>query len=609
MNPSPWAPDAPPPPPQEPAFTTLNVIGGRSVTIPIRSAERFFDPRNDPEEIIMSRVLVVDDNADMCVMLAAVLADNGYDVQTAPGGEAARKLLAKTTFDVVVTDIGMPRITGIDLLREIHAAAPDTSVLLMTGLPTVDTATRALQGGAFDYLLKPIAADDIMRAVRRAAMMKTMKTEKRRLENENDAYRQRLEHTVEKRTVALRASEARLEGILMVAPVGIYVSNGGMIRDVNPAFCKMLGYTRDDLIYHDERMLHRSDESCKGVQSELDRAIAAAGAARMTITMQHKDGGVRHIHLEAAPLEGVAVKDGPITMVAVDITDQLLLEVERERIKIAQYRIKKMDALGRLASGIAHEINTPAQYIMDNLAFLREAMAGLGRLLKADQALRSAADVCDTPLAQAAAEIARTIDSTYLLAEIPVCLGQSMEGMEGIRSIVKAMREFSHPASENKTPVDLNHVIENALTISRNEWKCIATVRLELDHHLPLVPCLPGEMGQVLLNIIVNASHAISDTLPAGGDQLGVMVISTSHSGNWAEIRITDTGTGILPGVRDLIFEPFFTTKEIGKGTGQGLAIAWSIVVDRHHGTLTFDSEVGAGTTFIIRLPMTSAAA
>jgi signal transduction histidine kinase len=325
--------------------------------------------------------------------------------------------------------------------------------------------------------------------------------------------------------------------------------------------------------------------------------------------MQHKDGGVRHIHLEAAPLDGVAVKNGPITMVAVDITDQLLLQVEREQIKTAQYRIKKMDALGRLASGIAHEINTPSQYIMDNLTFLRQAMTDLGKLLIADQALRSFALVSNMPLAHAADDIARDIDSAYLLAEIPKCLNQSMEGMEGIRSIVQAMREFSHPASESKTPIDLNHVIENALTMSRNEWKCVATVRLELDHDLPLIPCMPGEMSQVLLNLIVNASHAIADTIPSGGNQLGLMVISTSHGAKWVEIRITDTGTGILPDVRDRIFEPFFTTKSIGKGTGQGLAIAWSIVVDKHHGTLTFESELGAGTTFTIRLPMQSEAA
>jgi two-component system NtrC family sensor kinase len=577
------------------------------MTIPTSSAVRFFDPRNDPEEISMAKVLVVDDNPAMCLTLSAVLENNGYDVQTAPGGEEGRMMLATAMFDVVVTDIAMPRITGIDLLVDIHRTSPDTSVLLMTGLPTVDTAMRALQGGAFDYLLKPISADDIVRAVRRAAMMKSIKSEKRRLEQENSVYRQRLEQTVEKRTVALRASEARLEGILMVAPVGIYVSNGGMIRDVNPAFCKMLGYSKDELIFHDERMLHRSDESCLGVRSELDRAIADAGAARMTITMRHKDGGIRHIHLEAAPLNGLEVKYGPITMVAVDMTDQLLLQVEREQIKTAQHRARKMEALGRLAAGIAHEINTPSQFVMDNCAFLSDAMTDLQKLLNADQAFRSAPGMVDHPLAQAAEDIARSIDSTYLFSEIPKCLSQSMDGMNRIRNIVVAMREFSHPPTESKTPIDLNRVIDNALTISRNEWKCVATIRLELDHTLPLIPCMPDELGQVFLNLIVNASHAIADTLTANTERLGlgIIIISTSHTADWVEIRITDTGSGIPLNVRDQIFEPFFTTKPIGKGTGQGLALAWSIVVDKHHGTLTFESEVGAGTTFIIRLPRT----
>jgi two-component system NtrC family sensor kinase len=576
------------------------------MTIPTRSASRFFDPRKDPQEIFMAKVLVVDDNPAMCLTLSAVLENNGYDVQTAPGGEKARTMLAASTFDVVITDIGMPGITGIDLLVDIHRTAPDTSVLLMTGLPTVETATSALKKGAFDYLIKPITTDEILRSIRRAAMMKTIRTEKRRLEQENSVYRQRLEKTVETRTVALRASEARLEGILMVAPVGIYVSNGGMIRDVNPAFCKMLGYTKEELIFHDERMLHRSDESFLGVRSELDRAIADAGAARMTITMQHKDGGVRHIHLEAAPLNGQAVSNGPITMVAVDMTDQLRLQVEQEKIRTNQYRTKKMDALGRLASGIAHEINTPSQFVMDNFTFLKDAMADLNKLLVADQALRSSIAVCHDPLAMAAEEVSQAIDCPYLLKEIPACLGQSMEGMERIRKIVVAMREFSHSSIESRIPVDLNRVIENALTISRNEWKYVATVRLELDSKLPSIPCMPGEMDQVLLNLIVNASHAIADSLAPTGTKtgLGLIVISTTHDADCVEIRITDTGNGIPLSVRDRIFEPFFTTKAIGRGTGQGLAIAWSIVVDKHHGTLTYVSEEGEGTTFAMRIPI-----
>ncbi len=568
------------------------------------SATTFFAPRTEGQDIVMPTVLIVDDNPAMCLILEAVLVSNGYDVQTAAGGEAARKLLAAKAFDVVVTDIGMPAITGIDLLNDIQRMAPDTSVLLMTGLPSVETATKALQGGAFDYMVKPITAEDILRSVRRASGMKIIKTQKRQLEKENKAYRLRLEQTVERRTMALHASEARLEGILMVAPVGIYVSNGGLIQDVNPAFCDMLGYHRDELRFHDERMLHKSDDDCSGVRTALDRAIAEAGYARMTTTMKHRDGSIRHILVQAAPVDGEAVKDGPITMVAVDITDQLRLQAEQDQTKAALFQAQKMDAIGRLASGIAHEINTPSQFVISNLTFLRDAMINMRQLNEADRSLRSAPAVRDHPLALAAEAIAATINVVYLGEEIPKCTTQSLEGMERIRKIVVAMREFSHPGTNAKSLVDINRIVENTLTICNNEWRYIATVALDLGHDLPLVPCMPGEMGQVLLNLIVNASHAIADKKKPSDNSLGIISISTALVDHAMEIRITDTGHGIAPAIKDRIYEPFFTTKGIGKGTGQGLALAWSVVVDQHRGTLSCDSAVGIGTTFIIRLPM-----
>lgn len=552
----------------------------------------------------MAKVLIVDDNPSMCLVLAAVLENHGYDVQTAADGVQAQVILAKTVFDVVITDIGMPTITGIDLLKEIMRIAPDTSVLLMTGLPSVDTATKALQGGAFDYLLKPISTDDIMRAVRRAVITRNLKTEKRRLEYENTAYRQRLEQTVEKKSVALRTSEARLEGILAMAPVGIYVSNGGIIRDVNPAFCDMLGYSKEELVFNSERMLHRSDDSFKEVQGELNQAIATSGMARLTMTMQHKNGSTRHIHLRAAPMHGHAARNGSMTLVAVDMTDQLRIQAEREQEKSGQYQTRKMESLGRLAAGIAHEINAPSQFVTDNVIFVNKAIADLGRFLTADQELRSSPAVCDTPLAQEVDSIAKSMDLAYLLKEIPKSLQQSLAGMDRIKTIVAAMSEYSHPSTEILAPVDLNHLIEITLTMCRSEWKNVAMVRLQLDKALPLVPCMSGEISQVLINLIVNAAHAIADVLPSTEGGMGVIVISTAVYADWVVISITDTGSGIPLAIRDQIFEPQFTAKGIGNGTGQGLALAWSVVVDKHHGTITFDSEIGEGTTFRIRLPL-----
>ncbi|MBW2127660.1 MAG: hypothetical protein JRH08_18935 [Deltaproteobacteria bacterium] len=152
--------------------------------------------------------------------------------------------------------------------------------------------------------------------------------------------------------------------------------------------------------------------------------------------------------------------------------------------------------------------------------------------------------------------------------------------------------------------MDLNHAIENTITVAKNEWKYVAEMETDFDPALPPVPCLPGELNQVILNMIINAAHAIADVMGDGSKGKGTIRITTRRDGNWAEIRISDTGTGIPEAIRDRIFDPFFTTKEVGKGTGQGLAIARSMIVDKHGGTIDFETQEGKGTTFIIRLPL-----
>ncbi|HDH97429.1 MAG TPA: histidine kinase, partial [Proteobacteria bacterium] len=203
-------------------------------------------------------------------------------------------------------------------------------------------------------------------------------------------------------------------------------------------------------------------------------------------------------------------------------------------------------------------------------------------------------------------EAVRSADMEFLAEEVPKAIDESLDGIERIASIVRAMKEFSHPGLEEKVAIDINRAIQNTVTISRNEWKYVADVELDLDPNLPLVPCLPRDINQVLLNIIVNAAHAIADVVGEGRAAKGKITISTRHIGDWVEIRISDTGTGIPPEIRHRIFDPFFTTKEVGKGTGQGLSIAHSIVVDKHKGQIFFETEMGKGTTFFIRLPLES---
>lgn len=156
---------------------------------------------------------------------------------------------------------------------------------------------------------------------------------------------------------------------------------------------------------------------------------------------------------------------------------------------------------------------------------------------------------------------------------------------------------------QEKVLLDLNHAIENTIAVSRNEWKYTADLETELDTSLPPVPCLPGAINQAILNLIVNAAHAISESTQQGGPRMGLIKIQTRSLRGWAQIRIQDTGCGIPDAIRSRIFDPFFTTKEVGKGTGQGLAIARSIIVDKHHGSIDFETEIGKGTTFIVNLP------
>jgi PAS domain S-box-containing protein len=278
---------------------------------------------------------------------------------------------------------------------------------------------------------------------------------------------------------------------------------------------------------------------------------------------------------------------------------------EKEILDVQLRQAQKLEAIGQLAAGIAHEINTPTQYVGDNLRFLTDAFADISRALDAYGRMFAAARAGERD-AGGAAEIAATLaglDLDYLASEVPTALRQSLEGMDRVATIVRAMKEFSHPGTLQKQAVDINHGIRNTITVSRNEWKYVAELVTDLDEALPPVPCLPGELNQVILNLIVNSAHAICQKTGGEGAK-GTIRVTTRQVGDCAEIRVADDGAGIPAAIRDRIFEPFFTTKEVGKGTGQGLTIAHAVVTQKHGGTLAFETEEGRGTTFIIRLPL-----
>jgi signal transduction histidine kinase len=285
-----------------------------------------------------------------------------------------------------------------------------------------------------------------------------------------------------------------------------------------------------------------------------------------------------------------------------DANTQLVAEMAtRAEMELELRQAQKLEAVGRLAAGIAHEINTPTQFVGDNVQFSRDACRDLLGLLDVYRAALAAAGRRELP----AADVARAeeeADLPYLREHLPRSFDQTLEGIGRIAAIVRSVKTFAHPSHHELAPVDLNEAVRSTLTIARSSYKDVAEVETDLGD-LPAVTCNGGEINQVILNLIVNAADAIA---AAGRGRRGRITVRTRASAGEVVISIGDDGTGVPAQVQDRVFDPFFTTKEVGRGTGQGLAIA-SRVAHKHGGSLTFTTELGVGTTFTLRLPTTAA--
>jgi PAS domain S-box-containing protein len=311
------------------------------------------------------------------------------------------------------------------------------------------------------------------------------------------------------------------------------------------------------------------------------------------------DGSDGYLGINISPIYESDVHLSGFILLGGDITERKTLENQLSQSQ-------KLESIGQLAAGIAHEINTPIQFVSDNTTFIQKGMDDLDEVLAAfDPLLESARSGMVRPeLIQEVDSVIQRVDLEYLRDEIPSAIEQSLDGIQRVAEIVRAMREFSHPGVVEKVAMDVNKAIENTLTVARNEWKYVADIQTNLAPDLPDLLCLPGEINQALLNIIVNAAQAIKEVIQDHPGKKGKITIETLRDDDWIEIHIKDTGPGIPENVRARIYEPFYTTKEVGKGSGQGLAIAYNVVEIKHGGKLNFRTEVGKGTTFIVRLPV-----
>jgi PAS domain S-box-containing protein len=391
---------------------------------------------------------------------------------------------------------------------------------------------------------------------------------------------------------------AQLAAAVQQSGDGILITDiAGVVTYVNRAAEQVTGYGSGEMLGRRLQEFVPTDDG-RNFFPTLWTSVRQGLPWHGQLSLTRPDGSDYEEDCKISPIRDADGEIDGFLVMKRDITEKVRLEAQ---LRQAQ----KLESIGQLAAGIAHEINTPVQYVGDNARFLKEAFADLGSLIQNLQ--RRVDDQEATGAGGLASSLRAELDQAdvaFLLEEAPSAISQSLEGIERIRSIVLAMRDFAHPGSPRWEPVDLNAGIRNTVTISRNVWKYDAELELDLDEDLPLVPCDGAAINQAILNLVSNAAHAITESRKRSGTtELGRLNIRSRFRDQWAEITVSDTGDGIPQEIRERVFDPFFTTKEVGVGTGQGLSIVHNVIVEKHNGEIDLETREGEGTTFRVRIP------
>jgi PAS domain S-box-containing protein len=373
-----------------------------------------------------------------------------------------------------------------------------------------------------------------------------------------------------------------------VASAIVTIDKTGIVKSFNQAAESIFGYRADEIIGQNVSCLMPSAIALKHdsyIQKYRDTLQATIIGKRREVEAQRKNGELFPVMLQVKPME----IDGDMYFSGVldDISETKILQAQLGQAQ-------KLEAIGQLAAGVAHEINTPIQYIGDNLCALADNFADIGGYLHALE------DLDDEALKLRINDLSEQFDLAFIMEDSPKAIQQALEGVNRVTEIVKAMKTFSHvEAGQDVQAVNLHELLTNTLTISRHQYKNVANIETDFAPDVGFIEAYANELSQVFLNLIINAVHAIEET-----QNRGLIRITTRKLDHSVEILIQDNGSGIPPAIQEKVFNLFFTTKEVGKGTGQGLSLSHTIVVEKHFGQLFFESTPNAGTTFHIQLPI-----
>ncbi len=571
-------------------------------------------------EVKRAKILCIDDEEGMREMLSFVLESEGYEVKTADTGENGLMTLEEERFDMVITDMKMPGIDGVEVVKRLKQLDLTIQVIVITGYATLETAIGVLRYGAADYLKKPVNNEDLIISIENVL-------QKKELEETVSLYdasqiilsKIKLEDLsiviVESLIKILKADDVSLmlvneENRLFVAHS--YGLNGDIKKDKRLAMGERIiergPQEKEPVILSgkaNEYPLFKGIEEIDDITSAIvcplyikNNIIGMLNVNRTTMKEPFNLNDLRKMSIICSQIS-LAIENA-----------KLYREVEEkvQKLEDAQKQLvhsEKMAAIGQLAAGVAHEINNPIGFINSNLGTLGEYTDDIKKLLLKYEELSKSSEPqhCSTAapqhldniasLIKETEDIKEEIDICFILDDLEKVIMESKDGAERVKKIVMDLKDFSHPDDSELKSANINHGLESTLNIVWNELKYKVTVIKEFGD-IPDINCYPHQLNQVFMNILVNGAHAI--------EEKGEIKISTYQDGDNIIIKISDTGKGIPEEDIPHLFDPFFTTKEVGKGTGLGLSIAYSII-DKHNGHIHVDSTVGKGSTFTIMIP------